>query len=124
MTVTQLKNNKGFTLIELLIVIAILSILALLGYPRLMEYRNDARIGEIKGTGVVIGRAAEAWASGHPDALDTFSKETSLTGYLKNNTIDRLDEYTVTVGATGVTVTYAGTAATLPDPVVYDSTAD
>lgn len=124
MTKLNCLSRRGFTLIELLIVISILSILVLLGYPRLIEFRTDALVGEIQGTGTVIGRAAEAWMASHADEVGSFNQAVSLDNYLKGHTLAQLDDYTVTVDTTGVQVTYIGSMVILSSPVVYNTSSN
>ncbi len=111
------KNKKGFTLIELLIVIAILAILALLGLPRLAQFVSDSEAAEARGTGEVIGRAAEAVLAANggvaPAAGDVPGV---LEPYLTPETYGQIGEYTISITDAGVTITHDD------EGVVYDST--
>jgi len=109
------KNKKGFTLIELLIVIAILAILALLGLPRLAQFVSDSEAAEARGTGEVIGRAAEAvLAANGGDSTGLAAAD--LEPYLTPETYGQIGEYTISITDNGVTVTHT------TEGEVYNST--
>ena len=52
-------KNKGFTMLELLVVIAVIGIVAALGFPTFMEQRDRARIKGREGTWCPISDGAD-----------------------------------------------------------------
>lgn len=74
-------SGKGFTLIELIIVIAILSILALIGLPMYSQYREDAEKRMASSNCTVIGRAVEAYVAKTGGETPT---DTDLEPYLNS----------------------------------------
>ena len=53
----RFKNKKGFSLIEIMVVVAIMGILASIGIPQYLEYRNTAFWGRVNSELNSIGRA-------------------------------------------------------------------
>ncbi|MCS6955852.1 MAG: type II secretion system GspH family protein, partial [Candidatus Calescibacterium sp.] len=62
-----LKNQKGFTLLELMIVIAIISILALVLIPNFVLARNQAKISSCQSNIKLIATAIENYAVSNRD---------------------------------------------------------
>ncbi len=56
-------RNAGFTLLELVIVLAIVSVLAAIVYPRYTEYVEDARRTELQGDIMLLASCLETYRS-------------------------------------------------------------
>ena len=54
-------KKKGFTLIEIMIVVAIIALLAAIGIPNFVKYRNRARVGACTANLIQIAKAYEAY---------------------------------------------------------------
>ena len=58
-------KNKGFTLIELMIVVAVVGVLAAIGYPSYTDYVLRAKRGDAKAALLKVQLAQEKWRANH-----------------------------------------------------------
>ncbi len=87
-------KNRGFTLVELLAVIAILSIIALIVAPRVIDSMNQSKEGLSDVQVDTIEKAADNWAIVNADEIPmngTYSL--SLDRLASDNYIDSSDLY-------------------------------
>lgn len=121
-----MRSNKGFTLIELLAVIVILSIIALIATPMVLNTIDDARKGAAQSSAYTYIKEVETKialnmmnGSNNAPTLITdvdFAKvkgdaPTSVTLNLENGVIQR-----GTLVIKGYTIAYDGTVATVTNP--------
>ncbi|MDD2761648.1 MAG: type IV pilin protein, partial [Methylomonas sp.] len=59
------KNVRAFTLIELMIVVAVVGILAAIGYPSYTEYVTRAKRADGKAVLLQVQLAQEKWRTNH-----------------------------------------------------------
>jgi type IV pilus assembly protein PilE len=96
------KNNKGFTLIELLIVIAIIGILASIGYPAYTSaVKKGNRADGIDSLVALVGRMEEFYLNNDTYAGATVASATSSDG-LYTVAISVQDGFTYSLTATPV----------------------
>ena len=97
-----MKNNKGFTLIELMIVIAIIGILAAVGYPAYTSaVKKGNRADGIDSLVALAGRMEEFYLNDDTYADATVGSATSSDG-LYTIAITAADGFTYTLTATPV----------------------
>jgi len=97
------KNNKGFTLIELLIVIAIIGILASIGYPAYTSaVKKGNRADGIDSLVALAGRMEEFYLNNDTYAGATVASSSSSDG-LYTMAISAQDGFTYSLTATPVT---------------------
>lgn len=96
------KNNRGFTLIELLIVIAIIGILASIGYPAYTSaVKKGNRADGIDSLVALVGRMEEFYLNNDTYAGATVASATSSDG-LYTVAISVQDGFTYSLTATPV----------------------
>lgn len=74
---SQIPTRKAFTLIELLIVVAIITILASIAVPNLLEAQTRSKVARVKNDLRVLATALEAYRNdnqAYPDFLDIDSR--------------------------------------------------
>jgi type IV pilus assembly protein PilE len=62
------RDSKGFTLVELMIVVAIIAVLAAIGFPNFIAYRNKSRIASCVATCDVIIASMAGFAATSTDS--------------------------------------------------------
>ena len=92
------KNNKGFTLIELMIVIAIIGILATVGYPSYISHMQKAKRADgIDALLALAGRMEEFYMNDDTYADATVANTSSSEGlYTMSITVQTAFAYTIT----------------------------
>jgi type IV pilus assembly protein PilE len=77
----QYKNNSGFTILELMIVVAVIMVLATIGYPAYQNYGKKARRAEAKTALVTLQQAQEKYRANCPQYATTIANARScVTG--------------------------------------------
>ena len=92
---SRAQGSEGFTLIELMIVVAIIGILAAVGVPQFVSYRDKARHTNLVVTGGSARAALAAIAAEAPDNL-----------YPSAVTIDNLNTNGAKIPTTNTTLAY------------------
>lgn len=81
------KQRKGFTLVELMIVVGIIIILASLGVPQYVNYRENAQRAKCVSNLRVILEAKMAYAASNPDMKATIAlNNLRQAGYFRGGT--------------------------------------
>ena len=84
----RFKNKKGFSLIELMVVVAIMGILASIGIPQYLAYRNRAQYGALGTEATNIARVFMTCISTSPfnacDDLEALDVDSDVTGQTAN----------------------------------------
>lgn len=99
----KFKQNMGFTLVELMIVVAVIGILAAIGYPAYQDYVIRAKRADGKAALLAVQMAEEKWRANHT----SYTTALDSTG-LNIGTSSPNGHYTISVSSTnGYTVTAA-----------------
>ncbi len=115
-----MNKQRGFTLIELVIVVAVIGILAAIGYPEYQRYINRSNRAEAGAALIGFAAAMERYASNNPQlgyaGAATGGANTgtpAVTVYPAQAPIDGVTKtYNLTISAVTLSGTY-GTAYTL-----------
>lgn len=85
----QHKNSKGFTIVEVITIIAVLGILATIGYFTISDWRVRTARAEVASdlSGVVSAmESARTFSSGYPASIpSTFKASTNVTVTLRSS---------------------------------------
>ena len=127
------RTSEGFSLIELLLVLAIIGIISAIAIPSFLGQRRRARmIGDAKANAAVLrmsleSRKADAGVYGPANAAYSWTASTvpaasvnPAPAFIVNRGTTKMD-YTVTVGATGLTYQLDVKDSTLNGATVYST---
>jgi type IV pilus assembly protein PilE len=102
--ILKMKEAKGFTLIELMIVVAIIGIIAAIGYPSYQESSAKARRGVAQGAMMGLSSALERYYTQnnhYSDAADAGADTGAPAATLYTFETNVSDFYTITISAVG-----------------------
>jgi len=96
-----MQKARGLTLIELMIVIAIVSILAAIGYPAMTKYVQKSRRAEAKSALQDLALRQTRWRANHTSYTSTLTDLTGLSPSVTGNLPDDYYAYSVVSASTG-----------------------